>query len=68
MVADVISLLDAREVADLEVKLDEGGPPLQPPKSPKKPLTPKMARRVAREYFVVEQRKDGRGHRERPNR
>ena len=54
MAGHVLDLLDSREVLDREVKLSEGGPPLTPPKSPKKKLTPQLALRVAREYFEVE--------------
>lgn len=52
---DLMGLLTPREVNEVEVALTDGGSALKPPKTPPD-LAPKVANRIAREYFVVEQK------------
>jgi spermidine synthase len=52
----LLQLLASRDVTEEEVPLTEDGPPLEPPRSAKVKLSVDDATRIAREYFLVEQR------------
>jgi spermidine synthase len=61
----LMGLLASREVGEEEVPLfGEGEPPLDPPKEGQTRLKPGEAEKVAREYFLVEQRLKTRHYRQ----
>jgi len=52
----LMDLLSSHDVAEDEVVITEDGPPLTPPKMPKKPGSMEEQNRIAREYIIVEDR------------
>jgi spermidine synthase len=62
LAAHLMRLLASRDIEEEEVALDENGPPLTPPNAPPG-RKPEEVNRIAREYFVVEQKAKAKAYR-----